>query len=92
MSARLMELAWRADTPEDAPRQSCRLVLTGIADRANEEGHALVNIEDIARRTGLGPMQVEVALFRLKQAGLISTLWADGLTLRVELHLQEATA
>lgn len=91
MSARLMELAWRATTPEEEPRQACRLVLTGIADLADDEGHALVNIEDLARRTGLGPMQVEVALFRLKQACLVSYQGLDGLTTRIELHLEPAT-
>lgn len=87
-----MELAWQAETPEDPPRQSCRLVLTHIASQASDDGHALVNVEDCARRTGLGPMQVEVALFRLKQIGMVSYQWCVGNTVRVELNLEPAAA
>jgi DNA-binding GntR family transcriptional regulator len=90
MSARLMELAWNADTPEDLPRQSCRWVLTHMASLAFEDGRALADIDEVAKKTGLGPMQVEAALFRLKQNGLISYSWADGAKLRVQLHLEPA--
>ena len=64
------------------------MVLVHIASLANEEGEALVNIDQAAAKLGIGPMQVEVAMFRLKQEGFIDYREADtGDTQRVQIQV-----